>query len=226
MKKFLKYLLLFLIPFAITVSAILAYFNFNSNLKGLKIRNLPSFNLNDVVKFSRYTLEKAPSETLVGTMLNLSGTVKYESRMATESALIEKAVNVQQGDIIETGEDGSVSVQFKDIAELNIKSLSKTEIVQTLPANLVFWHKSGSVVYKKIGPNPVSVRAHRLLIDINGEAEIIFNKVEPAITIHALKDSVKTVFNNINNETQVVIVDEGKSMEFNNEKRRPLIINN
>ncbi len=224
--KFLKYLLLFLIPALLVAVGIVVYFKVNQKISALKIPNLPSITLNDVIKFSRFSLEKAPSLTLVGSITSMTGEVNYEQRLATESARIDKPVNVQQGEILETGADGSLILNFKDTAEVAMNALTKVNIAQTLPADVVFVQTKGIAGYKKLSAVPVSVRALHLLIENGGEIKVSINDKRPIITVVAINGAAQIAYNNLNNDTRLIGLNEGQTLTFNDGTRRAVIKNN
>ena len=103
-----KRILLFLIPFLITAAAVVGYFKVTQKISSINIPNLPSISFSDLVKLSRFSLEKAPSQSLVGTMTLMSGEVEYTNRLATESAKLNSAIDIQQGENLSTGSDGRI----------------------------------------------------------------------------------------------------------------------
>ena len=113
---------------------VVGYFKLTQKLSTISIPTLPSVSFSDLVKISRFSLEKAPSESLVGTISGINGDVEYESRTATESAKINSPVEVQQGESLSTGDNGKVILNFKDAADITIDSSSGVDIIQTLPA--------------------------------------------------------------------------------------------
>jgi hypothetical protein len=224
--KFIKYLLLFLIPAVFVATVIVAYFKVTQKIANIEVPNLPSISLSDVVKFSRFSLEKAPSQSLVGSIAEMTGEVKHEPRLATESAKIDKPISIQQGEILETGADGGLTLNFKDNAEVKIEEDSRVNVVQTLPANIVFAQTRGTATYKKLSNAPLSVRSMHLLIENGGEIKVSIDSEEPVITVVAVTGEVKIAFNNLNLDSQVITLEEGKTMVFNDTARRPLIENN
>ncbi len=224
--KFLKYLLLFFIPFVLVTISIVAYFRLSGKFSNFIVPPLPSISLNDVIKFSRFSLEKAPSETLVGSITQMSGEIKYEPRLATESARIEKPVNIQQGDILETGTDGSLTLNFKNVTEVLMDAETMVNVVQTLPANLVFWQTKGAAEYKKLSTSPVSVRALHLLIEPSSEIKVSFDTEKPVITVTSITGKTTIAFNNLNIDTRVINLEEGSILTFNDATRRTSITSN
>ena len=219
----MKKVLLFLIPFLITATVTVGYFKLTQKISSFSIPNLPSVSFSDLVKFSRFSLEKAPSQSLVGTIISMNGEVEYEKRLATESARINSPVPVQQGESLTTGIDGKVILTFEKAVEINILPETSVGVIQTLPADMVFTQTVGSAEYKKLGTLPVSIRSRHLLIKNDGDITVSVDKLKPIITVSVTSGSATFAYNNINNISRVVEVVEGKILTFNDDTRRVVV---
>lgn len=167
-----------------------------------------------------FSIEKAPKNSVKGTIESLSGSVKWESRTATAPSEIIKPVTIQQGEILETGEDGKVTIIFPDITSITLSSQSKISITQTLPANFVFDQKEGSVAYEKTGQTPISIRALHLLTTLNtGKLTLTIDKESAEITIVVKKGSATVGFNNLENISTVINIEEGEEFIYNDDTR-------
>jgi len=216
----MKKILLFLVPFLVTTILVVGYFKLTQKITTIKIPSLPSISFSDLVKLSRFSLDKAPSQSLVGTIISMSGEVKYESRMATESAEINSPVQVQQGESLETGEDGKLILTFEKAAEVDISSDTLVDVVQTLPADLVFSQNMGTAEYIKLADMPVSIRSYHLLIENDGDVTVSVDKIKPIVTVKINSGSATFAYNNIYNVSRVWKFDAGTTLTFNDGTRR------
>ncbi len=221
MKKFFIYTILFLLPFILVTIGILIYFKITQSLKNTKVDlpRLPAISINDLVKYSRFSLEKAPTQSLVGNITNLEGTILFESRLATESAKIIKPQEIQQGEELATLGDGKLTLDFKDVAQINMAENSDLSVVQTLPSNLVFRQKLGSVEYKKLGQIPLSVRVGHLLIDTNATTNVSFTADSPITTVTQINGIALIAYNDLENNSNVINLLAGQTLTFNEAKR-------
>ena len=219
----LKKILLFLVPFLITMAAVVGYFKLTQKISTISIPNLPSVSFSDLVKFSRFSLEKAPSQSLVGSITSMTGDVEYESRVATEAAKISSPVSIQQGESLTTGETGKLILNFKDTVDISVDENSGISVIQTLPADLVFWQTLGSVEYKKLGTHPVSIRVGHLVIENEGDMKISFTKDSPVTTIVMINGTGTVAYNSLNNVSRVVNITTGQILKFNEGTRRVVL---
>jgi hypothetical protein len=219
----IKKILLFIIPFVITLAVVIGYFKLTQKISTVSIPALPTVSFSDLVKFSRFSLEKAPSQSLVGTITSMNGEVEYEARLATESAKITSPVPVQQGESLSTGADGKVVLNFKDMADIAIDNNSGIDIIQTLPADLVFRQTLGSVEYIKLGTDPVSIRVGHLIVENMGDVKISFTADSPITTVVMISGSGTVAYNNLNNVSRVVNVSTGQTLKFNEGTRRVVL---
>ena len=216
-------ILLFLIPFLLTAFATVAYFKLTQKISGISLPVLPTVTFSDLVKLSRFSLEKAPSESLVGNITSMTGEVEYQNRMATESAKIVSPVSVQQGESLTTGADGKFILNFKDAVELSADSNSGIGIIQTLPINLVFWQTLGSVEYKKLGTDIVSIRVAHLIVQNDGDIQISFTKDSPITTVVAINGTATVAYNDTYNISRIINIPSGKTLKFNEGNRRAVL---
>lgn len=221
----MKKVLLFLIPFLIALVAVVGYFKITQKLSSINVPSLPSVSFSDLVKLSRFSLEKAPSASLVGVIKSMEGEVMHEERLATESAKINIPIPIQQGESLSTGVDGKIILTFEKAAELTISSETKVGIIQTLPADLVFSQSTGSVNYVKLANIPVSVRSYHLLIKNDGDITVSVDTdfPKPIITVIVNSGSVTVAYNDKENISQVLTVDEGQTLSFNDGTRKVVV---
>lgn len=219
----IKKILLFTITMVISFTSVISYSFLTKRMSKVTLPQIPSISFSDLIKFSRFSLDRAPSNSLVGVITTMSGEVFYESRMATESAIITKSQDIQQGESVSTGDDGKLIINFKDAVEINLEDNSGVNIIQTLPANLVFKQTLGSVYYKKLGIYPVSIRVGHLLIENNGELKISFTKDSPITTVTIINGSAIVAYNNLNNTSKVVNLEAGQTLQFNEGSRKVVL---
>lgn len=163
---------------------------------------------------SDFDLNDPPSLALKG-QATVDGEVNWQSRMATQSALITVPQTIQQGESLETMA-GLVSLEFANVANLALAAQTHVDIVQTLPANLVFAQTSGQVSYKKLSTFPISVRIMHLLINIEGDVKVTIKN-----NLVTIVGPVTVAYNNRQNVSQ--IVSSKKSLVFNDDTRRAVV---
>lgn len=224
--KILKYILIFLVPFILTTLGILMYFSFRGKLSGVKIPDIPNLPIADLIKLSRFSLEKPPSQSLVGSITKISGEVSYEPRLATESSALKEITQVRQGDLFETGGDGALTILFDSVAEIKMGAETSVNVIQTLPVNLVFSQTKGSVEYEKLGQLPISIKAGRMLVEQDGLIKVVFNEEDSEISVTVVAGSVIIAYNNLKNESQLIKVSAGRTFIFNNTQRRGIVVSN
>ena len=228
----IKKILLFLIPFLITTFLVVGYFKLTQKISTINIPSLPNISFSDLVKVSRFSLSKAPSESLVGDITNMQGIVKFQDRVATESAILTSPiVDVQQGESFETGSNGSFGLAFPSLsdnpkAEITVSPNTNLNIVQTLPADLVFSQTTGVAEYRKLADIPVTIRSLHLLIEDDGDITITLDDSAPFVTVVVNSGSATVAYNNISNISRVLTVNAGQKLTFNDHTRRVVIKNN
>jgi hypothetical protein len=219
----MKKIILFLFPFLITAALVVGYFKLIQKISTITIPNIPSVSFSDLVKLSRFSLSKAPSQSLVGTITSMSGDVEYESRVATEAAKIYSPVPVQQGESLTTGANGKLILSFEKAVEIDISSDTSIGVVQTLSADMVFSQNTGRAEYIKLTDIPVTIRSYHLLIENNGDVTVSVDKIKPIVTVSVNSGSATFAYNNINNISRVLIVISGKKLIFNDGTRRVVV---
>lgn len=143
----------------------------------------------------------------------------WQNRIASEPSRLTKNTTIQQGEHIETSNEGKANIIFENVVDIAIKENSSLDVIQTLPVNLVFSITTGTVIFNKLGTNTVSVRSKHLLIQVNGKLEIQTDKKDSNIKISAETGHATLAYNNLNYETQSLVVQEGKVVIFNDSTR-------
>ena len=211
----MKDLLLFVAAICAGLFLIVGYFTF---IGKSGVINVPS--LRTIFRASNFSLEKAPSESLIGKIASMSGDVQWQSRIATDSARLESPINIQQGENLSTKEKSSAVILFDGNLEVELSEKSEVGFAQTLPANIVIAQGSGTVEYKKVGVIPVSIRILHLLIENEGDVKVSLDDQQPLVTLEIVTGSVKLSFNDINNVTSVTVLSAGKKLIFNDDTRQ------
>jgi hypothetical protein len=164
-----------------------------------------------------FSVENAPSQTLSGKIASMSGSVAWQSRTADYATLINSPVKLQQGEAISTYENGKATINFPAIGNMTFSPNTQVNFIQTLPANFVVEQKQGISTYTKNGNIPVSIRALDLLINLEeGNCTVSVDKDSANITVTVNSGSIKVAFNDINNNTNIVTINEGEQYLFNN----------
>lgn len=181
-----------------------------------------------------YDGSKAPPDALQGSVSYLDGKVMWQSRVATEAAKLYRSTSILQGEAIETGEDGEVTILFDEDTLIDIFSESSVSFTQTLPANIVITHNRGEVEYSQTTSTiPLSIRVGHLLVKLNkGAVSIVFeetknedDELEKSVaTVHVIEGSVTTVYNSLDYKTNYVELDEGESLFYNNISRESEVL--
>ncbi len=163
-----------------------------------------------------FSLQKAPTESLQGKIATFSGIIKWQSRMATEAARVNLPTFIQQGEQIETDYTGKLTIEFPGVSLIKISPDSQINFAQTLPANIVLVQSKGSVQYQKLGKENISARVLHLLIQqTSGDMIVSISKDKPHITINIKKGEATIAYNDAENISQEVTINEGKQLIFN-----------
>lgn len=166
---------------------------------------------------SLFSLETAPTDSLIGKIATLSGKVAWQSRVAPVAILISVPVELQQGEEVDTYEDGSATINFTQFGTISLSSNTQVNLIQTLPENFVINQKQGTAIYTKTGETPTSVVVLDLLVNINsGQNKILVNADTAKITINVITGSTTVAFNDTDNKTTVVLLNSGDEYSFNN----------
>ena len=119
---------------------------------------------------SAFSLENAPKNAIRGQIMEVSGDVLWQSRMATEPADLKSDIFIQQGEKIITGIDSMVRIKFASSSAITVQPDSEVELIQTLPVEQVFKHNQGKVWYQTFADSSVSVRSLNLILNLNASS--------------------------------------------------------
>ncbi len=163
----------------------------------------------------------APSQTLTGQVLAVSGDFTWQSRTATAPAAFLTPPVLQQGDSLFAGASGSALISFPPAAGLAVYPKTRLNIIQTLPSDLVFEQLGGRVDYSASSSSPLSVRAAHLLVRLTaGSLSVAFNTPSNRITVTVSTGSATLAFNDLNLQTQVATLSARRSYLYNDATRR------
>lgn len=167
---------------------------------------------------TQFSLEKAPSESITGTIAALSGQVLWTSRTADTSLFITHSQSIQQGEELATGNTGKATIAFPGEVTINMAKNSDVNIIQTLPANIVIEENNGNVIYEKIATSiPISVRGLDLLVNIDsGQSSIAVDKTNALVNLFVKSGSVTVAYTDTNSTSHVISIKTGQTITFNN----------
>lgn len=173
---------------------------------------------------TQFSLANAPTESLVGTISALSGTVQWQSRTADNPIPLTSPRQIQQGESLFTGNDGSVALTFPAIATVTLLKNAQVNIIQTLPVNMVLQQVDGTITYiAQSTSTPLSIRALDLLTtSTNGQVIISVDKVKSLITLSVVNGSASIAYTDTNNQSQVMTLTVNKKIVFNNNTKKVL----
>ena len=177
----------------------------------------PISNIIQTVTKPSYTIENAPSDSISGTITALNGNVDFQSRIATEAATISIPYPaIEQGEMLQTEENATTAVTFRDTAAIQIDPKTEIDFVQTLPINFVLSQASGSALIKKTGSVPISIRALHLLVKQNsGELGIGVDTDNGLVNLNIVTGSVTVAYNDTELVSHEFDLASGKRFTFN-----------
>jgi hypothetical protein len=220
--KFFKYALLSLAVFAVGFAATVAFLNYKTeNIQNVIIVTPKSEASNQIT--SSFSLENAPSESLKGIISTMSGEIDWTDRVATEASKIPSPVTIQQGEELSTGVKSSLSLVFPEVCTVKFSQSTDIQIIQTLPANIVFAQISGTGEYTKTDSEPTSVKALNLLANIDGDAVITINQLKPVVTLTVKSGTATVAYNDLKYVSHEVTISAGHTYTFNSGTRRGVV---
>lgn len=174
-----------------------------------------------------FSIENAPSQSLFGKVVSVSGNVSWQSRTASFATLIKSWVKLQQGEEINVQNNGKATIDFPQVVKVTVLANTQLNFIQTLPANFVVKQAQGQSIYDKNGAIPLSVRALDLLVNVEaGVCSISVDKDTKDIIVAVNSGSAMIAFSDTDNNTNILTINKGKQYLFNNDtklgKIRPL----
>ncbi|MCL4366819.1 hypothetical protein M1563_01475 [Patescibacteria group bacterium] len=169
---------------------------------------------------NQFSISYPPSLSLTGKVASMSGEIMWEGRTATQAALITGPVDLEQGTMLQTGDNGQVSAEFANAVSISMLANSQVSFTQTLPNDFVVQQTSGQITYTKLAQIPVSVRVLHLLIDqAQGQVTVIVDPDHGLITVDVLTGQVLVAFNDTNLVSHTLQITAPKRLIFNDQNR-------
>lgn len=164
---------------------------------------------------SSFSLAKAPSASLLASLVSFSGKVNWESRIATQSVRLTEVRNLQQGEALDTEEAGHAVLVFPGKSLITLSPQTKINLIQTLPTNIVIAQPSGTVQYDTIGTALFSVRADDLLLNITSGSITVKNDTDTHLVSVTVHTGVTTAaYTDLENMTQLASLSAGEHFTY------------
>jgi hypothetical protein len=174
---------------------------------------------------TNFSLKKAPSESLRGTIASMSGTVQWLSRTANKPVRVTAPRSIQQGESLSTGKNGRAIVLIKNDSLISLAPDTALTFIQLLPVNFVIGQEKGTVTYTNSMQVPISVKSFDFLMIIdNGVGQIATNDKEKTVTLTVTKGSVNAGFEDEQNNNTVVTINAGEKYVFDEKTREGTMI--
>lgn len=169
---------------------------------------------------STFSIDAAPSQSLKGSIVSRSGTLFWESRIATEPAPLNDNVQIQQGERLITQDKSNTSIRFDHVGSITLSENTDVSFIQTLPIDCVIEQKKGTVTYKKEGVIPLSIRIRSAIItNISGTVQITMTEGDSIILISTIQGTAQIGFNDLDFVSHVFTLREGQVYEYNSDER-------
>lgn len=168
-----------------------------------------------VVSPPTFSLDEAPSSSLRGQILSLTGDTYWISRIATEPATLTSSTIIQQGESVDASDSGKLVVAFGQAGKITLSNKAKIDVIQTLPVNLVFSQIRGSVIYEASQDSPFSVRSYHLLVTLHtGSMTVDVNEKIGSVTLVISQGNATVAYNDERFTSQTYAVKEGQRFVF------------
>ncbi len=170
---------------------------------------------------TKFSLEKAPSDSIKGQITAMSGDIWRQTRTATEPAKLTEPDVIQQGEVLIASDEGKLTVNFNPAATISLFPDTQVEIIQTLPLNLVFNQTKGIGQYQVSGTNPVTIRSFNLIVNIDeGLININTDAETGVITLSLKTGAAKVGYNSPEFDSKVWRLEAGDVFEYDSNERR------
>lgn len=165
---------------------------------------------------THFSIADPPSASLKGNLLSFTGTVDWQSRIATQPAQLTALRQIQQGETLETKTDGAATAQFPKAGFISLAPSTQIDFAQTLPDTIVFVQDSGEATYTATKSNtPLSIRSLDLLTRIeNGTSTITIAGDDNTITVQVQSGQAIEAYDDTNYVSHVVTISEGQQFIF------------
>jgi hypothetical protein len=163
---------------------------------------------------------KPPSDALKGKILSINGSVKKEPREKNDFEDVDIKEEILQGEKLATGKKSQATVEFANLAKVNLSSDTEIGFNNLIPATFLVSQSLGPVTYELLQDDTsISVRSLHALVTINsGKSEIIVR--DETITVKILSGTAKLALVDLENKTHVWEIKEGQQALVNDTQRR------
>jgi hypothetical protein len=164
---------------------------------------------------TKFSLEKAPSESLQGSIATVSGSVIWLSRTAAKPVKLTSLRSIQQGEELSTGSNGQAVIKIQNDTSLLLLQNTHVSIIQLLPENFVFVQDKGSVRYENTIQVPVSVKSFGLITLITkGIVTVTVDPKNQKVTVAVVKGIIKEAYEDAQNTSNVLTVNAGQTFVY------------
>ncbi|MBI4225737.1 hypothetical protein HY612_01355 [Candidatus Roizmanbacteria bacterium] len=210
----MKDLVLFIISLVLGIGIVFGY----SILKTQNIPQKPVISKKSPA--STFSIDTPPSKSLKGSIASRSGTLLWESRIASSPGKLEDTIQIQQGERLITEDKSSATVNFAQVGSFELSENSDLSLIQTLPVDLVVEQKKGKIKYTVNGTTPLSIKIRSALITKrSGIIDIALANDDPIITIATIQGTAQIGFNDLDYISQVFTLREGQIYEYDSDER-------
>jgi hypothetical protein len=211
-------LLLILISIAVIIFTIVIFLNQKNHQD--KTALISPLSKTQTTSAPSFSIENAPSESIKGKITEMQGEISWQSRTATEASKIDSPIDIKQGEKLVTGEKSSLSLELADACTVDLLEKTELEIVQTLPANIVFSQTGGQAEYLKTGNYPISVRLKSLLVQIDGDLMVTFDPDMSIIKLSLKSGNAIVAYNDLYYVSHELNIKSGQTLSFNYDTRQ------
>lgn len=207
----------FLKPFIV----IIAFFAIGSMLllifRVWQVKNLE--NIPFVPQKSLFKFEP-PADALAGQFKSSSGIVKKFSRDGKDYQTVSINEQILQGESLATEKNSQAQLEFNNSFKINMDQLSEIIFVSLMPYSFLIHQKSGTIIYDQTGTNNISVRCLHSLFALNSaKSRISLDSENKTITLEISRGFAKIAFSDLENKTNVYVVEKGQKVLLNEETR-------
>lgn len=187
-------------------------------MKTAPVSQIPPVNKKSV--YPDFSIATAPTDSLKGTIATYSGTLLWESRIATIPGELKDTVQIQQGERLITEGKGNALINVNTFGTIILSENTDLSFIQTLPVDFVVRQNKGTVEYVVNGNIPLSVRIRSTIITKTaGTLKITMTDGDPIILISTVQGAAQIGFNDLDYVSQVYTLREGQIYEFNSDER-------
>lgn len=170
--------------------------------------------------FPKFSIESPPSQALKGEIASSSGSLLWESRIATSPSKLDTKIDLQQGERLQTQASSSATINFAGKVIVEMGENSDIALVQTLPVDFVATHHNGSITYKAQAEVPISIIIRNALLTISkGSVLVEMESGVSTIAISPVGGDGDIGFNDTDIVSQVYTLVDGEIYEYDSDER-------